>query len=76
MSTKRMSRKTTMTTNQNAGYKTPTYRPIGDNMYALTNTKGNRYRVRMTINGVRYDEYFTNKTVAMNYRKELLKTRG
>jgi hypothetical protein len=76
MSTKRMSRKTNKSINTNAGYKTPSYRPLGNNMYALTNSKGNRYRVRMTINGVKYDEYFTNKSVAMNYRKDLIKTKG
>lgn len=76
MSTKKMSRKTIKSTNQNAGYKTPTYRPIGNHIYAFTNNKGNRYRVRMTINGTKYDEYFTNKTVALMYRKELMKTKG
>ena len=76
MSTKNVSRMTTKTINQNAGYKTPAYRPIGNNIYALTNSMGNRYRVRMTINNVKYDEYFTNKSLAIKYRKDLIKTKG
>ena len=58
-------------------YKTPTYRRITDHVYAVSDSKGrNRYRVRMSINNVKYDEYFTNKSVALKYRKDLLNTRG
>lgn len=53
-------------------YKTPTYTPIAQGVYRITNQKGrNRYRVRKTVNGIRYDKYFTNKSKAMDYRKSL-----
>jgi hypothetical protein len=59
------------TNNRKKGYLTPTYRPIGKHIYMTSNPRGNRYRVRMSINGVKYDEYFTNKSMALKYRKEL-----
>ena len=53
-------------------YKTPTYKPLTKGVYQLTNKKGrNKYRVRASINGVKYDEYFTNKTKALQFRKSL-----
>jgi len=53
-------------------YLTPTYRPVGKYAYALTNSKGNRYRVRLRVNGTKYDEYFTNKVAAMKFKKLIL----
>ena len=67
MSTKTTSRKTG-TTN--------TYTSLGNNVYQVSNSNGNRYRVRVSIKGERYDEYFTNKAKALKYRNQLLKSRS
>lgn len=50
---------------------TTEYTPISNNIYHV----GRRYRVRVSIKGVRYDQYFTSKKAAFAYRKELLATR-
>lgn len=63
------------TNNKNLGYLTPSYKPVGKHIYMITTSKGNRYRVRMSINGTKYDEYFTNKSIALKYRKELYSSR-
>ena len=63
------------TNNRNVGVLTPSYKPVGKHMYMITTNRGNRYRVRMSINGTKYDEYFTNKSIALNYRKELYSSR-
>jgi hypothetical protein len=51
------------------------YMNLGKNIYQVSTEKGNRYRVRVSINGTRYDEYFTNKTKAMKFRNDLLRSR-
>jgi hypothetical protein len=55
--------------------KTPGYTSLGRNIYQITTGSGNRYRVRVSVNGRQYDEYFTNKTKALKFRNELLRTR-
>lgn len=50
-----------------------TYENLGNNIYRVTNGNGNRYRVRVSINGTRHDEYFTNKAKAIKFRNGLLK---
>ena len=55
--------------------KTLGYTSLGRNIYQVTTGSGNRYRVRATVNGTRYDEYFTNKTKALKFRNELFKSR-
>lgn len=53
--------------------KTP-YKSIGANMYATTTANGaNRYRVRAYVDGIKYDQTFTNKKIAISYRAELKK---
>lgn len=59
-----------MATKTNSGYTN-----LGNNIYQVTTGVGNRYRVRVSINGTRYDEYFTSKTKAMKFRKELYNRR-
>lgn len=54
---------------------TQNYMNLGNNIYRITTGNGNRYRVRVSINGTRYDEYFTNKTKAMKFRNDLLRKR-
>lgn len=54
--------------------KTPvdrTYTVVGKNIYQV----GKQYRVRVSINGTRYDEYFTNKTKAVKFRNDTMKLR-
>jgi hypothetical protein len=52
------------------------YTAIGSNIYATkTSTGANRYRVRAYVDGVKYDQTFTNKKIAMAYRSELRKMR-
>lgn len=61
------------TKNQKTVTKTP-YTSIGPNIYATTTADGaNRYRVRVYVNGVKYDQTFTNKKIAFAYRAELRK---
>ncbi len=47
------------------------YTNLGNNIYQVTNSNGNRYRVRCSISGTRYDQYFTNKAKALKFRNEL-----
>ena len=49
------------------------YTSLGNNIYQTTNSNGNRYRVRVSIQGTQYDQYFTNKAKALKYRNELLR---
>lgn len=58
-------------------YKTPNYKPVKRNIYRILNPiKGQKkYRVRMSINNVKYDEYFTKRKDAVEYLKELKLTR-
>jgi hypothetical protein len=51
------------------------YTNLGNNIYQVTNSNGNRYRVRVSIQGTQYDQYFTNKSKAMKFRNELLRQR-
>lgn len=51
------------------------YTNLGNNIYQVTNSNGNRYRVRVSIQGTQYDQYFTNKAKAMKFRNELLRTK-
>ena len=58
----------------NLNLKTMTsYTSLGNNIYQTTNSNGNRYRVRVSIQGTQYDQYFTNKAKALKYRNELLR---
>jgi len=54
----------------NSGYS---YTNLGNNIYQVSTTNGNRYRVRCSISGTRYDQYFTNKAKALKFRNELKK---
>jgi len=47
------------------------YTPIGHHIYKL----GRKYRVRASIFGQKYDEYFTNKAKAVKFRNQILRTR-
>ena len=49
------------------------YTNLGNNIYQVTNSNGNKYRVRVSINGTQYDQYFTNKAKALKFRNELLR---
>ena len=49
------------------------YTNLGNNIYQVTNSNGNRYRVRCSISGTRYDQYFTNKSKALKFRNDLKK---
>ena len=49
------------------------YTNLGNNIYQVTNSNGNRYRVRCSISGTRHDQYFTNKAKAVKWRNELKK---
>ena len=49
------------------------YTNLGNNIYQVSNSNGNRYRVRVSINGTQYDQYFTNKAKALKFRNELLR---
>lgn len=51
------------------------YTNLGNNIYQVSNGSGNRYRVRVSVNGTQYDQYFTNKTKALKFRNDLLKQR-
>jgi hypothetical protein len=67
-----------MKTKKTTKSKTPltSYTAIGSNIYATkTSTGANRYRVRAYVDGVKYDQTFTNKKIAMAYRSELKKMR-
>lgn len=67
-----------MKTKKTKKSKTPltSYTAIGSNIYATkTSTGANRYRVRAYVDGVKYDQTFTNKKIAMAYRSELRKMR-
>ncbi len=52
------------------------YTNLGNNIYQVTNNSGNRYRVRVSIKGTSYDEYFTNKAKAIKFRNQLLKQKS
>jgi hypothetical protein len=52
------------------------YTNLGNNIYQVTNSNGNRYRVRVSIKGTQYDEYFTNKAKAIKFRNQLLKQKA
>lgn len=47
------------------------YTNLGNNIYQVTNSNGNRYRVRVSIKGTQYDEYFTNKAKAIKFRNQI-----
>jgi hypothetical protein len=47
------------------------YTPVSKNIYF----DGSLYRVRVSVNGTRYDKYFTSKKEAFSYRKQLLNSR-
>lgn len=49
-----------------------TYSRIGDNIYF----DGYSYRVRVSVDGVRYSKNFSSKNKAYAYRKQLLEGRG
>ena len=51
------------------------YTNLGNNIYQVTNTNGNRYRVRVSIEGTQYDQYFTNKAKALKFRMNYLDSR-
>jgi hypothetical protein len=55
---------------------TYSYTNLGNNIYQVTNGQGNRYRVRVSIKGTAYDEYFTNKAKAIKFRNQLLKQKA
>ncbi len=61
-----MSSKKKMTTTKVSEPKT-TYRSVGSNIYY----DGFSYRVRMTIDGVRYSKNFSSKRAALKFRSEL-----
>jgi hypothetical protein len=52
---------------------TYSYTNLGNNIYQVTNGQGNRYRVRVSIKGTQYDQYFTNKAKALKFRNQLLR---
>lgn len=52
------------------------YTNLGNNIYQVTNSNGNRYRVRVSIKGTQHDEYFTNKAKAIKFRNQLLKQKA
>jgi hypothetical protein len=52
---------------------TYSYTNLGNNIYQVTNGQGNRYRVRVSIKGTQYDQYFTNKSKALKFRNQLLR---
>lgn len=56
-------------------YKTINYKPIKSNIYRMVTSKGKKYRVRMSIDSVRYDEWFTKRKDAVHYLKDLKATR-
>ena len=58
----------TKTSGNNYGYTN-----LGNNIYQVTNGNGNRYRVRVSIQGTQYDQYFTNKAKALKFRNQLLR---
>lgn len=60
---------------QLSSYKTNNYKPIKKNIYRMETPKGKRYRVRMSIDNVKYDEWFTNREDAVGYLKDLKATR-
>lgn len=43
------------------------YQPIAKNVYF----DGKRYRVRISVDGERYDQYFTSKRKALAFKKEV-----
>ena len=55
---------------------TYSYTNLGNNIYQVTNGQGNRYRVRVSIKGTAYDEYFTNQAKAIKFRNQLLKQKA
>jgi hypothetical protein len=61
----------TKTSGNNYGYTN-----LGNNIYQVTNSNGNRYRVRASVNGTQHDQYFTNKAKAVKFRNQLLKSRS
>lgn len=46
-----------------------TYRAVSNNVYF----DGSSYRVRMSIDGIRYSKNFSSKKAALQFRGELLK---
>lgn len=46
-----------------------TYTVVGKNIYQI----GNKYRVRVSVHGTKYDEYFTNKAKAIKFRNDTMK---
>lgn len=60
--------KTMVTKTTTSGYSS-----LGKNMYQISTAVGNRYRVRVSVNGTQYDQYFTSKTKATKFRNDLLK---
>jgi hypothetical protein len=48
-----------------------TYTNLGNNIYQVSNSNGNRYRVRVSVRGTQYDQYFTNKAKALKFRNEV-----
>ena len=52
------------------------YTNLGNNIYQVTNGQGNRYRVRVSIKGTAYDEYFTNKAKRHQVPKSVTQTKG
>jgi hypothetical protein len=62
-----MSSKRKMTTTKKVSEPKTTYRSVGSNIYY----DGFSYRVRMSIDGVRYSKNFSSKKSALKFRSEL-----
>jgi hypothetical protein len=56
-------------------YKTTNYKPMQNNIYRLVTPKGKKYRVRMSINNVKYDEWFNKRKDAVEYFIDLRRTK-
>ncbi len=62
-------KKTTTTTTSKVTVQKGSYTPVSSNIYF----DGYSYRVRMSIDGVRYSKNFSSKTAAVKFRNQLQK---